>query len=233
MAARPNNKAPHRLLAPVLSAVLLAALAGIGTLRPHPPQGVDAYVERIVAAIDDTPYRIGSWTGRDLTAPPTEAVDMLRPSRVLHRGYAHDGTRDAARLVIVHCPDVRDMAGHHPPNCYPATGWTAIGTENFTLALFGREQTLALHRFSRQDAGTRKTITVASGFIVPDNDDTLIPSMEELRSVSENRRRTKLGAAQMQIIIDTNAQQDEIRTVAATLLPALEPVVNRVTEGVE
>ncbi|MEO1510670.1 MAG: exosortase-associated EpsI family protein [Planctomycetota bacterium] len=230
MAARPNNRALHRIAAPIASAVVLAGVVGVGTLRPSPPEGVDAYIQTIVTAIDDTPYRINGWTGRDLTQPPTEAVDMLRPSRVLHRGYVSDGGRDEARMVIVHCPDVRDMAGHHPPNCYPATGWTTTGGGTLEIEAFGREQTFALHRFDRREAGTSHRITVVSGFIVPGHD-RVIPEMSELRSVSENRRRTKLGAAQLQIIMDTAAGQEEIREVVKTFLPALEPVVDRVTEG--
>lgn len=233
MAPRPNNRTPRRIAAPVASALLLAALTGIGTLRPSTPEGLDGYVASVVAAIDDTPYRIGSWTGRDLTAPPTEAVDMLKPSRVLHRGYRHDGGRDEVRLVIVHCPDVRDLAGHHPPNCYPATGWTEGPAETFQAAAFGASQTFAVHRFERSEGGTRHSITIASGFIVPGDRADVLPGMAELRSVSENRRRTKLGAAQLQIIIDQDAGQDEIREVVETFLPALEPVVRRVTEGVE
>ncbi len=233
MASRPNNRVPHRLAAPVLSAALLAALAGVGTLRPSPPAGVQEYVTAVVHAIDDTPYRINAWTGRDLNAPPTEAVDMLRPSRVLHRGYRNDGGRDEIRMVIVHCPDVRDMAGHHPPNCYPATGWTTSGASEIEVNAFGHDQTFAVHRFERREAGTTHRITVASGFVVPGYDGAVIPGMDKLRAVSENRRRTKLGAAQLQIIIDRAAGQDEIREVVETFLPALEPVVDRVTEGAE
>lgn len=232
MAARPNNRNPHRLIAPAVSAAILTALAGVGTLRPSPPEGVDAYIARVVSQIDDTPYRVNGWTGRDLTQPPTEAVDMLRPSRVLHRGYVSDGGRDEARIVIVHCPDVRDMAGHHPPNCYPATGWTTTGGETLEVEAFGGLQTFALHRFDRREAGTNHRITVASGFVVPGHAH-IIPDMAELRSVSENRRRTKLGAAQLQIIIDRAAGQEEIKRVVQTFLPALEPVVDRVTEGAE
>ena len=230
MAARPNNRAPHRLLAPIASAAALAALAALGTLRPSAPQGVKGYITAVVNQIDDTPYRINGWTGRDLNQPPTEAVDMLRPSRVLHRGYMSDGSRDEVRIVIVHCPDVRDMAGHHPPNCYPATGWTSVEAGTMQIDAFGGEQTFALHRFARREGGTNHRLTIASGFVVPGHD-AVIPDMAELRSVSENRRRTKLGAAQVQIIIDKAAGQDEIRRVIETFLPALEPVVDRVTEG--
>lgn len=232
MACRPNNRAPHRLAAPVISAAVLATLAGMGTLRPSAPVGVEAYITEVVTQIDDTPYRINGWTGRDLTQPPTEAVDMLRPSRVLHRGYVSDGGRDEARVVIVHCPDVRDMAGHHPPNCYPATGWTSTGAGTLEIEAFGMPQTFALHRFNRHESGSSHRITIASGFVVPGHD-AVIPDMAELRAVAENRRRTKLGAAQLQIIIDRTAGQEEIRRIVETFLPALEPVVDRVTEGAE
>ncbi len=232
MAPRTDNRRPHRLVAPIVSAALLATLAGVGTLRPAAPEGVDAYIAAVVSQIDDTPYRISGWTGRDLSQPPTEAVDMLRPSRVLHRGYVSDGGRDEVRMVIVHCPDVRDMAGHHPPNCYPATGWTANGGGTLEIDAFGAPQTFAIHRFDRREAGTNHRLTIASGFVVPGHS-RVIPDMAELRSVSENRRRTKLGAAQLQIIMDRSVGEDEIRSVVETFLPALEPVVDRVTEGAE
>ncbi|MEO1583864.1 MAG: exosortase-associated EpsI family protein [Planctomycetota bacterium] len=233
MAARINNRTPARIAAPIASAVLLIALAGVGTLRPATPSGAADYFLTIAEAIDDTPYRINAYTGRDLTQPPTEAVDMLRPTRVLHRGYRHDGFRDDVRVVIVHCPDVRDMAGHHPPNCYPATGWTTTDRTTLPIAAFGADQTLAVHRFSRRDGGIAKRITVASGFIVPGQDGTMLTTMDQLRDAAENRRRTRLGAAQVQIIIDRDADQEDLRRAAQAFLPALGPVFDRVTEGIE
>ena len=233
MPPRVNNKAPIRLASPVVAACLLAAVLATGTLNPSKPAGMSTYVDNVVEAIDAIPFRIGEWTGTDLDTAPPQAVELLQPSRILHRGYRISGGNSHLRLVVVHCPNVRDMAGHHPPNCYPATGWTTERSEEMTITALGQEQTLAVHTFSRiDDTGIPRMLTIASAFVVPEVKNRLVPDMQTLRRVSENHRQSLLGAAQLQIIFDGRRTHDEIRGVVETFIPALEPVIDRVTEGV-
>ncbi|MGP1271837.1 MAG: exosortase-associated EpsI family protein [Phycisphaerales bacterium] len=233
MPARVNNRAPIRAASPVLAACLLAAIIGTGTLNPAAPQGMATYVDNVVQAIDAVPYRIGGWTGADLDAPPPQTTEMLKPSRVLHRGYRESGSGDTVRLVLVHCPNVRDMAGHHPPNCYPATGWTTESSTDLLADAFGSSQRLAVHVFSRMDdTGIPRALTIANAFVVPGVDRELVPTMRSLQRVSENHRQRLLGAAQVQMIFEGRRTPEEIRDAVETFLPALEPVVSRVTEGV-
>ena len=233
MPARSNNQGPLRAISPVLSACLLAAVLATGTLNPGAPEGMQTYIDNIVSEIDGVPYRIGTWTGADLDAPPPQTTELLQPSRVLHRGYRQSGGQDLVRLVIVHCPHVRDMAGHHPPNCYPATGWTMEASDPMQAEGLGGPQDLSVHIFSRiDDSGIPRSLTIATAFLVPGSENTLIPDMQSLRRVSENHRQSLLGAAQVQIIFEGRRPHDEVRRVVETFIPALEPVVKRVTEGV-
>jgi hypothetical protein len=217
-----------------VSAGLLVCLLASGRLQTSAPEGHEAYISSVTRAIDDVPYRINGWTGSDLTTAPPQAVEMLRPSRVLHRGYSDAATGESIRLVIVHCPDVRDMAGHHPPNCYPATGWVSEGqgaAGEIEVGIRDRRERMALHTFSHMDkTGARRLVTIASGFLAPGSRG-LIPEMSGLRRVSENRRDRRLGAAQVQMIFDGGASPEEAITAVEAFAPGLTAVFDRVTEG--
>lgn len=234
MAQRMHRRSLLQSAAPTLSAGLLVFLIVSGGLQTSAPAGYESYVTSVTRAIDDVPYRISGWTGADLATAPPQAWEMLRPSRVLHRGYSDQTTGESIRLVIVHCPDVRDMAGHHPPNCYPATGWVSegIGSVGEIEVMIGaRRERMALHTFSHMDkTGVRRRVTIASGFLAPGSSG-LIPEMSGLRRVSENRRDRRLGAAQVQMIFDGGASPERAIATVETFAPSLMPVFDRVTEG--
>ncbi|MEM8756758.1 MAG: exosortase-associated EpsI family protein [Planctomycetota bacterium] len=232
MPRRFTQRTAVQAAAPMVSAALLAVLIATGQLNPTRPQGTDAYIARVVSSIEGVPYRVGGWTGTDLESAPPQAVELLRPTVILHRLYRLLGQDETVRLVLVHCADVRDMSGHHPPNCYPATGWTVEGEQELALEFYGRPQRVALHRFSRlDDAGVRRDVTIASGFIVPGVPGELLADMKSLTAVAENQRRSLLGAAQAQIIFDRVAGPDEIGRAFETFADSLRPAVDQITEG--
>ncbi|MEM9165705.1 MAG: exosortase-associated EpsI family protein [Planctomycetota bacterium] len=232
MPPRDSNRSAIRTAAPLLSAVVLAVLIAANRLNPKPPAGIELYVQEVVATIDAVPYRIAGWTGSDLDGPPAEVQELLQPSTILHRRYRQVGGENPLRLVIVHCEDVRDMQGHHPPNCYPATGWSQVGAEPIDVSAFGGVQRMEVHRFSRyDDAGVPRDVTIASAFLVPGASGRLVPDMRGLYEVAENQRRSRLGAAQVQIILDERAPLGRIQEAVEAFLPAIQPVAERVTEG--
>jgi len=222
------------VLAPVLGAGLLVALIAMGDLNPSAPKNVDAYFADVAHAIDRMPYRVGPWTGSDLDAAPPQVESMLKPNRILHRGYINDRASERVRVVIVHCPDVRDMRGHYPPNCYPATGWTPMDHRTLSVPFPDGPHDISVYSFSRSgERGTTQTITVAVFFAMPKADHETYADLASVRHASENRRRNLLGSAQLQIIFDGVRSDEAIREVVTTFAPALEPVIQTVSEGLE
>lgn len=224
-----------RLVIPAISGALLITLLAVGTLNPAPPENVDGYFEDVARTIDRMPYRIGNWTGRDLSTAPPQVLEMLRPNRVLHRGYTSEN--DRMRLVVVHCTDVRDMQGHYPMRCYPATGWTPTGSETVKATYAGQERDLTIFRFERTgDFGKLMHITIGLFFALPTQGmpepaQAIYADLSGVRGASENRRRNLLGSAQIQIIFDSDRPSEDVIRVLEEIDPALDPVIETVAEG--
>ncbi len=224
-----------RIAVPVVSAGLLSILLALGNLNPSPPQGVDSYFETVGRTIDKMPYRVGPWIGMDLNSAPPQVLDTLRPTRVLHRGYINEN--DRFRVVVVHCPDVRDMQGHYPARCYPATGWNEIEHETINASFAGAEHDLTVYRFDRiGDYGEHIRLTVGVFFALPTNGvseeaPAIYADLNGVRNASANRRRNKLGSAQLQIIFDSDRSSEDVKRVLEEFAPALDPVIQTVAEG--
>lgn len=224
-----------RAVVPTLSGAILAALLAMGTLNPSAPKNMGGYFETVARTIDRVPYRLGRWIGSDLSTAPPQVLEMLRPNRVLHRGYALDG--DRFRLVLVHCTDVRDMQGHYPMRCYPATGWTATGSETVRANFAGEERDLTVFRFHRTgDFGKPMHITIGLFFALPTSGmpepaQPIYADLSGVRGAAENRRRNLLGSAQFQIIFDSDRPSKDVIRVVEEIAPALDPVIDAVAEG--
>lgn len=224
-----------RLLIPAISGGLLVALIAMGTLNPAPPENVEGYFETVARTIDRMPYRVGRWIGSDLSSAPPQVLEMLRPNRVLHRGYSSES--DRFRLVVVHCTDVRDMQGHYPMRCYPATGWTPTGSETVQATYAGQKRDLTIFRFERMgDFGKPMQITIGLFFALPTQGmpepaQAIYADLSGVRGASENRRRNLLGSAQIQIIFDSDRPSEDVIKVLEEIDPALDPVIEAVAEG--
>ncbi len=235
--AKLSSNSLKRLVIPVISGAMLVGLMAVGTLNPQAPENVDGYFETVARTIDRIPYRVGNWTGRDLSTAPPQVLEMLRPNRVLHRGYASES--DRFRLVMVHCTDVRDMQGHYPMRCYPATGWTPTGSETTKANFAGHERDLTIFRFARTgDFGKPMQITIGLFFALPTQGmpepaQAIYADLSGVRGASENRRRNLLGSAQIQIIFDSDRPSADVVRVLEEIDPALDPVIETVAEGLE
>ena len=83
-----NNRIRKFLLvttAPLVTAALLGGMAMENSTHIK-PQNVEAFHDEAKAALDEVPYVIGSWVGKD-EAVPIEAVKLLRPNRIISRTY--------------------------------------------------------------------------------------------------------------------------------------------------
>jgi hypothetical protein len=220
----------HRLnaIAPacaIVAFLLLAVLQGWGGSSVDRAEA-DRRVELVGARVAAIPYRLGDWVGRDIELPAA-ALEILHSSAAVSRSYSNLRTGDQARLAIVFCGDVRDMLGHHPPACYPSSGWSAArasgdlpGGATLQLMLHGREVGANVFRFEKPDkAGVDRRITIVGFFTLPGVGMT--PDPDVVRSRSTRRTVSARGAGQVQVLFDGFPDLERVSAVAADLLESI------------
>lgn len=228
------------IAAPVLTAAMLLVVTA---QRPEPvdPATVAPYHAAAKQAVENVPYVIGYWNGRDQEVA-TAAQKLLRPNVILSRSYAekHPGhlrQRDRrASLLIVQCGDARDMVGHYPPICYRTSGKTPVLAEKRNWTVEGVTITGMEYQFTQRDVGQTIRTTVYNFFVVPDPEAGLNEvqrciqrDMDSVRHASENFQTRAYGAAQFQMVFSgvesadlSRAERDE---VFQTLMQPVIPVI--------
>jgi hypothetical protein len=214
--------------APLVSLALLAGVFADQRLFHVPVGDPVAYHARVRALADHVPQRIGDWTGTDVDAPEA-AVALLRPNVLIGREFRHAHTGERATLLVVQCKDARDMAGHWPPVCYPAQGWTLREETQRTLAtgLPGLgDVPVTVYRFALETLERYAEIQIYNFFIRPQGE--LESGRSGVRRAADNRRMKVFGAAQIQVVFHSplpEARRDEIfRTLVAGTAPFVQSV---------
>lgn len=225
-------------LAPVCAGLLFGLILWgrgqfVGSVdRSEADQHVAVVGERVAAI----PYRIGDWAGRDVTLPAA-ALEILHSSAALSRSYSNLRTGDQARLAIIFCGDVRDMLGHHPPACYPASGWRPSAGESgrkgetrLTIRIHGEEVEANIFRFFKADpSGVDRQITIVGFFALPGVGMTPDPAV--VRSRSTRRAVSSLGAGQVQVLLDGFPSEQRAVELAEDLLGAIPASTFEVLKG--
>lgn len=213
----------------------LAALLAAGVLLSQHATGdraqASARARSIRASLADVPFLAGDWVGTD-SPLPAGATEILMPTAVLSRSFAELGTARRATLGIIHCGDVRDMHGHHPPACYPASGWHPRegGHDTVELALDARSFTANLYRFSSTDStGALREVSVIAFFVLPDG--TITSDMAQLGSRAAKLEISRMGVGQIQVVMDGWPTVEEMRGVAQELLDIIPADCIRALEG--
>ncbi len=169
----------------------------------------ESYPERelaIQSELNQFPDRLGiagQWVAVQDVPVPSNQTSMLGLVGHVSRQYQRLGTSPPLRAVVfvAHARDARSMAGHHPPNCYPASGWLADTDAETEFALTnasGTELRYRLYRFSRGD-GEEVQVWVGNGFLAPGHGAT--STLAETKSVSERAATSRLGLTQFQIVL--------------------------------
>ena len=219
----------RRVIIPGLTLSVLAALFLSGGLGQGPPVGADRYFTEVASVIEQVPYQIDSWVGVNL--PLTEvAVKMLRPNKVLRRTY-HDPLRGSkVSLSIIHCTDIRDMLGHHPPVCYPAHGWHLESKQAREIVIGGATQEANQFDFSRLNSGSREAIRIISFFVTP-GVDGVISEMYAMERASKRSGLAGLGAAQVQIVMPLSQSNEATSEMVTKILQTIQPVIDTIGKG--
>jgi hypothetical protein len=213
----------------------IACLLGAGVLLARGAPGdrsqATARAHVIRSSLADVPYLGGDWVGTDCPLP-AGATEILMPTAVLSRRFTEIGTGRRATLGIIHCGDVRDMHGHHPPACYPASGWhpRESGHDTVRLSLDGEGFDATLYRFSLIDgSGMLHEVSVIGFFVLPDG--TLGSDMELLRSRAAKLDISRMGVGQIQVVMDGWPPAEEVKSVAQQLLALVPAACVRALRG--
>ena len=218
---RLNALAPMTALLTLVGITFLPGLAGGQVDRV----AIDARVREIEQHLNKTPFRLGDWVGTDEPLP-TAALEILHASAVLSRQYTNLRTGQRARLAIVYCGDARDMLGHHPPVCYPRSGWRSVvplpsgGADALALPEVGQGVTANLYRFEKADpSGLERRISIVGFFAIPGVGMT--SEEDVLRDQSGSRAHSSLGVGQIQVLLDGHPNAESVQEIAQEILRAL------------
>lgn len=222
-----------------LPAKIITILLLLGVLVEYMmfPTAKDAspFHERVAGAVERVPMSFGSWEGRDVPLPAA-AIALLGEPVFLAREYV-DRRRDlSGTLVIVHCRDMQDLAGHYPPNCYPASGWSGPNPpagEDVMVPLGrgsdGPELPMKRYAFERRDSSHLEELVVYDVFLIPGR--SSVTSMPEVYRVASNHLYRPYGAAQVQVVIDGGFRRDQEATVVEALMAQARSLVEIIAKG--
>ncbi len=182
---------------------------------------VDARVNSAEVLIDAIPYRLGAWAGIDV-AFPEGVLEILHSEAATSRAYTHLTSGDQASFSLVFCGDVRDMLGHHPPSCYPRSGWE-VGpdpTTRLSVRVGSRRADANIFRFRMVTSeGVERKISVLGFFVLPTvgftADAQLVSDAAMRRAISAQ------GSGQVQVVMDGWVEASRIKAVAEDLLGAM------------
>lgn len=219
-----------RLIVPLISVAILVAAGFFGRFgRAAELVGSTAYFEAVSNSMSALPYRVGNWVGRDIDASNDEAERLLQTNEITQRRYQNVVTGQSVTVLVVHCLDIRNLLGHHPPVCYPAHGWEMTDDESCAIQIQDSTHDARRYQFRRWNNERLDRIDVVSFFAAPSENILTLPDMQSLRKHAEVRLRGGLGAAGFQVILDgqpgTRVDLDEVQD----LLHALQPVLQTIT----
>ncbi len=208
--------------APVLTlAVILSAPFWMRTGAYYAADGhSEEDARRVAAAVDEVPYRIGSWSGQDASVPEA-ANELLRPNALLSRRYVNLHTGERIDFLFVHCGDSRDMQGHYPPVCYPNSGWVFTSgqkeSEPVELQASGKSIPGLEYRFSRIDQWpNRSEIRIFNFFVLPNGE--LTHDIDEVGKRINWLGASIQGVAQVQILTQADMSREDALEATTEIL---------------
>ena len=212
----------------IAALLMLAAIAVQRYVTTHKPANVEAYQQRIATAADNIPNHIGPWVGQDVKVP-AQALSLLKPAVMISRRYLNVENGAVAGLMLVHCSDAHDMAGHFPLRCYPAQGWSLRSSQPRDWELEGLKLTGTEYEFVLNDEPGRgpQHIYVANCLFRPGGQ--VLRDMNGLARSIVGAGGEATGAGQMQIDFDGDVPREQrdaaIRTLAGGYRPVLDAIL--------
>lgn len=186
-----------------------------------------AYHVKVKEVVGAIPFRVGDWVGEDV-AIPTAATALLKPNALLARTYRRSDDGRVVSLAVVQCEDTRDMGGHYPPVCFPAHGWTPLGSERIrNLTVENLNLPITAYLFERASAFETTQRTIYNLLIIPGRGG--VEDMPDVRKAAANPMARQRGAAQIQIVLSSDMpqadQREAVREFLTTLAPAIRAII--------
>jgi hypothetical protein len=211
------------LASPVLCLGILGGI--VAEDRTHlQPQDVEAYHRHAKEVLEAWPKELadGQWvTEEDRTLPPA-AEQLLHPNVEIDRLYTNrnlwiNGQQASASLLVVQCKDSRDMRGHYPPICYPASGEQWEFQAPFTVTTGGATISGMEYHFIRKSVPVYRRC-VYDFFIVPGKG--FVSDMPAVSKAAGDYQRRYYGAAQFQVVMNADYSQEQREQILKTIIGA-------------
>ncbi|HSW01582.1 MAG TPA: EpsI family protein [Sedimentisphaerales bacterium] len=212
---RPGKRFHARPSLPVVTLVILAALAAVPTTLVVTALTLEPIALPVPLA--EFPHVLNGWTGEDLEIPTTvqEYMRANFADDFISRRYTNEATRQSADLYVVYCSSrPSGILRHQPLRCYAANGWIwDHATSQSVVTPSNRLFPLAMHRFRHPP--TQRQVAVAC-FYMADNEFVSEQdlSLRLARETSQDRPRY---VAQVQI---SSSQEDSVHSAASAMVDA-------------
>lgn len=224
--------AKPRYIPAILTVALLMGLTAETLSRPRPGDA-EPYHARVKAVVAQMATPQG-WTFKDLEIP-SGAIMLLKPNGQICRQYTTP-TRQF-QFLLIQCRDARDMGGHYPPICYPASGWVPVMDEQakpnpkpvarpMTWTIGDRVIVGMEYEFTGNTDGQTITRTVDNLLILPSGRDCYVQEMKQIQAAASDYLRQIYGAAQIQLIFDGAVPENERRELFTQLIGKNMNVLN-------
>ena len=229
MTHRPTPPA-RWFLSPAIALLLMAGLA-VDRILYHLPAGdPEPYHAAVLEAVKAVPMVIGDWVGHDEELPRS-AIALLKPNAILGRRFENVRTGRSVQLLIVHCQDARDIAGHYPPRCYPSSGWKPISSKPRDWTVGDRVIPGTEYEFGWQTLDMARRIIVYNFLLRPDG--IIDRDNKGIRRASADRRKKHFGGGQVQHVFDGSFSGRERDEVFGDIVPSILPAVDAIVRKIE
>ena len=210
-----------RIIFSLISIAVLAAGAWRSVGRTEPLE-LSAWRAQIRLAFDSVPDSLGdkhAWVMISEVPIPTSQARMLDLNAQISRRYQllRESPIIQATVFVAHSNDARAMAGHHPPNCYPSSGWirlSGLDQEFFSELPDGRPLRMHRYAFSRGDG--LPGVQVVNGFILPGG--RVVSRLSEASGVMQNASESRLGLVQFQILFHGSIDPERVMMLSSDLV---------------
>ena len=206
----------------VVAILVIAAPLTIG-------QGVDPDIkekqEAVREAFADFPDRIGKqweWLEISDVRIPSSQAKMLDLNAFVSKKYQLLGESPVLQctLFLANSIDARSMAGHHPPNCYPAIGWMSqeAAEREFRSTIYGDvEMCFMVYSFERGTSS--QLMRVVNGFVLPSG--MMASRLADASQLMGRAETSREGLTQYQLIFSSNVSVERAAGFAEDIFGSL------------
>ena len=216
--------------APAIAFGILLAMVGISGLLAGKADETtpEVPIREVFASIPGQLVSpVGTWIRNRNVPVPSSQARILDLSAYFSSEYLRLGGFPSvtATLFIAFCNDGRSMVGHHPPNCYPSSGWLMDVASSRSLEVArrdGRTISAKIYKFSREGY-FGDNLQVVSGFF--SSEGLFLSTLDEILEVVKPTLLGGSGLFQFQILLQGGYSDADVERYAIEILEAIPEVV--------